>query len=327
MYTREKPMSRREWVAGILEENPKFERQGKLVNLILIILISLNIIAIILESEPELHVAYHNAFWSFEVFSVIAFTFEYLIRVWSSIDLQEVHDSSPVIGRIKYMLTPMALIDLASIVPFYLSLYIVIDLRFLRILRMLRLFKLTRYSRALSALLDVLQKETSTLLAAVVVLMLMLVLSATGIYFLENEIQPEAFGSIPKAMWWAMVTLTTLGYGDVVPVTNLGKLFGGMVGLIGMGMVALPAAILASGFAENLSQRRQKYNLYVKNLLSDGHLDEKERWELEKLRRNLGLEADDAIQLIDNMLRQHQSTHMEHCPHCGKSLDRRNSSE
>ncbi len=314
-------MIQRKSVAEILEQNPKYEKLGKTVNLLLIGLISLNIIAIILESEPEFHQQYHSAFWAFEVFSVIVFTLEYMLRVWSSIDLQETHDSSTIRGRIRYMLSPIALIDLASIVPFYLSLYIVIDLRFLRILRMMRLFKLTRYSRALTALLDVLQKESVTLFAAVVVLFMMLVLSATGIYFLENEIQPEAFGSIPKSMWWAIVTLTTLGYGDIVPVTNMGKFFAGIVGLIGVGMVALPAAILASGFAENLNQRRQKYNLFIQHFLRDGHIDDEERWELEKLRKDLGLEADEAIHLIDTMMRQNRIVHMDHCPHCGKSLD------
>ena len=317
-------MTKRLWVAGVLEQNPKFEKQGRFVNILLIAMISLNVIAIILESEPELHSRFHQAFWAFEVFSVAIFTIEYLVRVWSSIDLQENHDCSPVIGRIKYMLSPMALIDLASILPFYLSLYIVIDLRILRILRMLRLFKLTRYSRALSALLDVLQKEASTLLAAVVVLFMMLILAATGIYFLENDVQQEAFGSIPKAMWWAIVTLTTLGYGDVVPVTNMGKMFAGLIGLIGVGMLALPAAILATGFAENLNQRRQKYNLFIAHFLRDGHIDDEERWELEKLRKELGLESDDALHLIDNMMRQHRRRKDDHCPHCGKSLQSSN---
>jgi voltage-gated potassium channel len=314
-------MIQRKWVAEVLEQNKRVEKQGKIVNLLLIGLISLNIIAIILESEPEFHQKYHSIFWDFEVFSVIVFTIEYMLRVWSSIDLQESHNNSPIIGRIKYMLSPMALIDLASILPFYLSLYIVIDLRFLRIMRMMRLFKLTRYSRALTALLDVLQKEADTLFAALVVLFMMLVLSATGIYFLENEIQPESFGSIPKSMWWAIVTLTTLGYGDTVPVTDMGKFFAGMVGLIGIGMVALPAAILASGFAENLNQRRQKYSLFIQHSLKDGQLDDEERWELEKMRKDLGLEADEAIHLVDTMMRQNQMIHMDHCPHCGQPLD------
>ena len=313
-------MTKRQWVAGVFEQNPKFEKQGRRVNMLLIALISLNVVAIILESEPQIHQQFKTVFWVFEIFSVIVFTIEYLIRVWCSIDLEDNRDDSPVVGRIKYMLSPMALIDLASILPFYLSLYLVIDLRILRILRMMRMFKLTRYSRALSALLDVLQKESDALFAAAAVLLMMLVLAATGIYFLENDIQQEAFGSIPKAMWWAVVTLTTLGYGDVVPITNMGKFFAGVIGLIGVGMLALPAAILANGFAENLNQRRQKYNLFIAHYLRDGHIDDEERWELEKLRKELGLESDDALHLIDNMMRQHRRRKDDHCPHCGKSL-------
>jgi voltage-gated potassium channel len=313
-------MTRREWVARVLEENPKYERQGRLVNIALIGLIALNVIAIILESEPEFHQKYHIQFWNFELFSVIVFTVEYLIRVWCSIDLEETHDSSPIRGRIKYMLSPMAVIDLVAIVPFFFSLYVTIDLRFLRVLRMLRLFKLTRYSSAMGALLDVIQKESAALIAAVVILFMMLIFSASGVYLLENEVQPESFGSIPDAMWWSIMTLTTVGYGDVVPVTPLGKFFGGLVGLIGVGMVALPAAIMASGFAENLNQRRLKYNSYIKGALNDGIIDDHERWELEKLRKDLGLESEEAIHLLDSTMREARRRQQEICPHCGKTF-------
>lgn len=114
-----------------------------------------------------------------------------------------------------------------------------------------------------------------------VVLLIMLVLSAAGIYLLENDLQPETFGSIPSSMWWAIVTLTTLGYGDVVPITPLGRAFAGLIGLIGIGMLALPAAILASGFAENFRGRKQKYYEYIETFLADGVIDENERWKLE----------------------------------------------
>lgn len=313
-------MTRREWVAGILEQSPKYERQGRIVNLLLITLIALNVIAIILESEPAYHQQYRSAFWYFELVSVIIFTIEYLFRVWSCIDLRESKAISPVAGRIKYMLSPMALIDLIAILPFYFSLYMAIDLRFLRVLRMLRLFKLTRYSSAMSALLDVIQKESEALIAAIVILLMMLIFSASGIYLLENEVQPHSFGSIPDAMWWSIMTLTTVGYGDVVPVTPLGKFFGGLIGLIGVGMVALPAAIMASGFAENLNQRRIKYNSYVKGALSDGIIDDHERWQLEKLRKELGLESEEAIHLLDNMMREAKGRQKETCPHCGQSF-------
>ena len=218
------------------------------------------------------------------------------------------------------MLTPLALVDLIAILPFYLSLYVSIDLRFLRGLRLLRLFKLTRYSPALGALLDVIQKESEALLAAIVVLLIMLVMSAAGIYILEKDLQPDTFGSMPGSMWWAIVTLTTVGYGDVVPVTTLGKAFAGFIGLIGIGMIALPAAIMASGFAENIRSRKEEYNLHVQKFLKDGELDEHERGMLEDLRIELGLDSDEAAQRLMLMTQEARNTLPDKCPKCGEPL-------
>jgi voltage-gated potassium channel len=219
------------------------------------------------------------------------------------------------------MLTPIALVDLIAILPFYLGLLVPMDLRFLRVLRLLRLFKLTRYSPALGALLDVIHNEAETLMAAFVVLLTMLVISAGGIYLLEGDLQPDTFGSIPDSMWWAIVTLTTVGYGDVVPITPAGRLFGGLIGLIGIGMIALPAAILASGFAENIHERRERYNQMVRDLLRNGMLDEADRWRLEELRRELGLRSDEALQILHGLLQQARRATLATCPHCGESLD------
>lgn len=313
-------MNLRKRTAQLLELSHSSDAKSRVLNLLLLVLISLNVIAIIIESVDTVYAQYQRAFWYFEVFSVAVFTVEYLARVWSCIDLPGNKNDSPFVGRLKYMLSPMALIDLIAILPFYLSLYMAIDLRFLRVLRMLRLFKLTRYSPALGALLDVLQKESEALLAAIIVLFIMLIISASGIYLLENDVQPDVFGSIPDAMWWAMVTLTTVGYGDAVPITALGKFFAGVIGLIGIGMLALPVAILASGFAQNLNQRKQKYNSYVKHALSDGEIDQNERWELEKLRKELGLRSDDALELFDNVMRKSRVRKSDCCPHCGKQL-------
>lgn len=320
-------MNLRKKTAQLFDQNLSNDRYSLILNLSLIVLITLNVIAIILESVGYLYASYKAWFRYFELFSVAVFTIEYLARVWSCIDLSDKRHTSPVVGRLKYMLSPMALIDLAAILPFYLSLYMSIDLRFLRALRMLRLFKLTRYSTAFSALVDVMQKESEALLSAVFVLLLMLIVSASGIYLLENDQQPEAFGSIPDAMWWAIATLTTVGYGDVVPMTTLGKFFGGVIGLIGIGMVALPAAILASGFAENLNQRKQKYSHYVQHALKDGELDDAERWQLEELRKELGLNSEDALQLIDAYMRRIRPLSLSQCPHCGKPLERRKNAE
>ncbi len=314
-------MSIRKRTAEILEVSHASDRIGRMVDVFLITLITLNVVAIIFESVADIHQAHRALFWNFEVFSVTVFSIEYLLRVWSCIDEPEVKDASPFIGRIKYMLTPLAIIDLIAILPFFLGLYLSLDLRFLRVLRLLRLFKLTRYSTAMGALLDVLQEEAHTLVAAFVVLLMMLVISASGIYLLEHKVQPEHFGSIPAAMWWSIITLTTVGYGDITPITPMGKFFGGIISLIGVGMVALPAAILASGFAENLRMRRIQYNAFIKHALSDGKLDDQERWELEELREELGLSKEDSIHLIDKLMRNYIKHKDEQCPHCGKPLD------
>jgi len=313
-------MNLRKRMAELLEQGHHDDRPSRLLNNLLILLISLNVVAIILESVDSMYLQFEKTFWYFEVFSVIIFTIEYFSRVWSSIDLEEAHDRSPVLGRIKYMLTPLAVVDLIAILPFYLGLYLTIDLRFLRGLRLLRLFKLTRYSPALGALLDVIQKESEALLAALVVLLILLVMSATGIYLLENDLQPETFGSIPSSMWWAIVTLTTVGYGDTVPITTMGKIFGGLIGLLGIGMIAMPAAIMASGFAENVRIRKEQYNMRVQSFLLDGVIDADERRELEELRRDLGLDSGEALQLLHKKLHEAREAMPSNCPHCGERL-------
>ncbi len=311
-------MSLRKRTAEVLEPEFNTDRLSQVVNVSLIVLISLNVLAITLESVDAMLARYRLVFRAFEVFSVAVFTIEYLVRIWSSVDLGNAKDRSPILGRIKYMFTPLALIDLVAILPFYLSLYMAIDLRFLRGLRLLRLFKLTRYSPALSALLDVMRKEADALLAAFVVLLTLLMMSAAGIYVLENEVQPDTFGSIPSAMWWAIVTLTTLGYGDVEPVTTGGKIFGGLIGLLGVGMIALPAAIMASGFADNIHARRAWYSRYARRFLDDGVLDEQERKQLETLRKDLGIDSEEALQQLRSILEERAATST--CPHCGKAV-------
>jgi len=313
-------MTFRNKTAQLLEPDLTSDHKGHWLNWALLLLIILNVIAITLESVKSLDAQYHHAFLYFEFFSVAVFTIEYIARVWSCIDLHEAKDIRPLAGRIKYMLSPIALIDLIAILPFFLGLYLTIDLRFLRVLRLLRLFKLTRYSPALGALLDVIHKESGTLISALVVLLMMLIISAGGIHLIEGDIQPEAFGSIPDAMWWSMISLTTVGYGDVVPITPLGKLFGGIIGLVGIGMVALPAAILASGFAQNIKQRRKRYDRFLKHILKDGKIDQRERWEMEQLRKELGLEPDEALDLLDQMIRKAQEAREMECPHCGEPI-------
>lgn len=313
-------MISRKRTAELLQSQRMGDKASRWLNNAIIALILLNVLAIVIESIPAIGERYTREFWYFEIFSVSLFTLEYLARLWSCVELPLYREMPTLKARLHYARTPLAIIDLLAILPFYISFQVDFDLLFLRILRLLRLLKIARYSPAMNALLDVLKKESEALLASVVVLLMMLFIAASGIHLLEAETQPEVFGSIPESLWWAIVTLTTVGYGDVVPVTPGGKIFGGLISLIGIGMVALPAAILASGFAENLNQRKQRYSNFVEHVLADGRIDDRERWELEDLRKELGLSREESIQLFDMILRQVHSQMPAACPHCGKSL-------
>ncbi|MEH6444771.1 MAG: ion transporter [Oceanospirillaceae bacterium] len=198
-------------MSRIIEFNADSGRLARSIDISLILLITANIAAIILESVDSISANYSQAFYYFELFSIVVFTIEYLIRVWSCPELKEERYSDDLKGRLRYMVSIPALIDLIAILPFYLTIFFAIDLRFLRVFRILRIFKLTRYSNAMNTLLQVLRDESSSFFAAFFILSIVLVLASSGIYLLEHDIQPEAFGSIPAAMWWATATLTTVG--------------------------------------------------------------------------------------------------------------------
>ncbi len=304
--------------ADVLQPHRPNDPLGHWVDIFLVVLISLNVMAIILESVPRYGASYHQQFYRFEVLSVAIFTVEYLLRLWAVPDSEEYSAYTPWKARLKYIASPMALIDLIAILPFYLTFFVHIDLRFLRVVRLLRIFKLTRYSSAMHVLLSVLKEESRSLFAALFVLMVLLMLASSGIYLIEHQIQPDAFGSIPDSMWWAMATLTTVGYGDVTPITPLGKFFGGCITVIGMGMVALPAGILASAFSDHIHRSRREYKSKLSQFLSDGHINEEEKEELEQLRANIGLSPEEA-DLIYNAATRH-ITRQIICPHCKQPI-------
>ena len=241
---------------NILEVSENGDVYSRIIDYSLIGLITLNVLAIIVESIDAVAANYQPMFDIFELVSVMVFTAEYLLRVWVCIDNADSKFRGSFWGRLRYIVTPMALIDLVVILPFYLSFAIGIDLRVLRILRLLRILKLTRYSGAWALFAAVLYGQRRTLYMAGSLMLIMLVLSASLMYLIEHDAQPQAFADIPSAMWWSLVTLTTVGYGDVTPVTVGGKILGGFVTILGLGMYALPAAILASGFMQELSKRQ-----------------------------------------------------------------------
>jgi len=309
--------SLRKKTALLLEGNGEYRQVGHYIDVFLISLIMLNVVAIVLESIVTLANEYAYQFIMLEVISVGIFAIEYLLRVWSCVDRAEYQtiQASNFKRRLKYILSPLALIDLMAILPTLLMIFVSFDLRFLRVFRLLRVFKLTRYSRAMQLLLQSFRDESSSLLAAFFIMSVVLILASCGIYLIEHDVQPDKFGSIPAAMWWAMATLTTVGYGDVVPVTPMGRFFGGMITLVSMGMVAIPTGLLASSFSEQLRKRRLHFSDAVHDSLHDGKLDDEQLEYLETLRVKLGLNKQEANKAIKDQL-NHRSQHL-YCRHCG----------
>lgn len=332
----------------ILEIAGEGDKTSRLVDFALFFLVGANVLAIIIESVPSIHLAYKPYFHWFDVISVLLFSIEYLLRVWSSVENLEHKQESYMATRLKFMGSSMALVDLAAIAPFYLQILLPgMDLRFLRVLRMLRILKITRYSLAMNVLLGVLHKEREAFIAVFTILIMVLIMTSCGIHLVEGHIQPEAFGSIPDSMWWALATLTTVGYGDVAPITPLGKIFGAMVMIIGIGIIALPAGILASSFSEILRRRQQEFRLSVKKAMEDGEISDDEAAELNKIREELNLSEEDSKELssqtqkelevdkryevawekiairdvegeVTNQRQPHD--HSATCPHCGGKL-------
>ena len=236
-------------------ENPL---PNKIFNIFIMTLITLNVTSVIIETVNAIASVYSDYLHKFDIISVMIFSVEYLLRIWTC-TIDEKYQK-PVTGRLKFAASPMAIIDLIAILPFYLPMFI-IDMRFVRVLRLFRLFrlfKLGRYSESLKKFGNVLKLKREELGIAVFIVTILLIFASSIMYHFEHEAQPEAFSSIPKAMWWSVATLTTVGYGDVYPVTNIGKLFGSIIAILGVGMVALPAGILASGFAEEIKHKENE---------------------------------------------------------------------
>lgn len=245
-------------VHHILEVSDPDDKFGKTFDIILITLILLNVLALILETIEPVDDAMGEFFFWFEFYSVLFFSIEYVLRVW--VITIEPKYSHPVFGRLRYMVTAIALIDLFAILPFFMPM-LNIDLRFLRLFRIFRIFrllKIARYFKALNLMIRVFQNKKEELVMILTFVLFMLVLSASLMYYIEKEAQPEAFASIPDAMWWGIATLTTVGYGDVYPVTALGQLLGAFIALLGIGFFALPTGILASGFSEEIRKKNNE---------------------------------------------------------------------
>lgn len=226
---------------------------GRAFDVFIITLIALNTLAVVLETMPGLFDGYDAWVNAFEWFSVAVFAVEYVLRLWSI--TAEPEYAHPLTGRLRWMVSAFALIDILAIVP---ALLFAVDLRFLRVLRVLRVLKLGRYSESVRILSDVMRRSRRELLTSLFLVGLALLLTSSFMYYAEREAQPDAFASIPHAMWWGIVALTTTGYGDAVPVTTIGRLVGGFTAILGVAAIALPVGILSSSFVQEIEARRSK---------------------------------------------------------------------
>ncbi len=279
---------RRLW--EILEKSTSRDKASFYTDIFLITLIITNIIAVVLETVDSIYSNYQLHFLVFERISTFIFLIEYLLRVWVSIETKLKNSKEPaLLVRLKYMSTWPAIIDLLAVLSGLLPMIFEVDLRVLRALRMLRLLKFSRYFKVMNLLLGVLKEEKQSFFAAMFLLVIAMLIASTGIYMFEKDAQPDKFGSIPEAMWWAIATLTTIGYGDVTPITAMGKFFGSIIAIIGIGVVALPSGILASGFSDQLKRRQNTYKDELSKALKDGIITNAERTNLSKIAEDMNL--------------------------------------
>lgn len=297
------------------------------------IVIVLNVIAVVLESHESFYSLHREALGLFEIASVFLFTVEYGLRIWSSAEDPQFAGANPWHARWKYLRSGMGIVDLLAIAPFYLGFIFTLDLRQLRAFRLLRLLKLSRSFASLSVFTYVFRSQIPNLIAAALVILILLILSSSLMYVVESgagatlgtqHTQSDAvtadgqFDDITQAMWWSVVTLTTVGYGDVIPVTPLGKLLSGFIMLLGIGLVALPAAILGGKFADELGRRRIKITTQAVELLRDGELDEEDEIRLESRGHHEGLSSEEIEEIKRSAMDSVER--LQVCPKCGHTL-------
>jgi voltage-gated potassium channel len=231
----------------------------KIINSFIVILIIINSIAVIVETVDSIYNAYQDFFVALELFTVTIFSIEYVLRIWSCTAVEKY--KHPVLGRLKYIVSAGSLIDLVAILPFYLPIVARYDLRFIRMLRLFRFFrflKLSRYMKASKVIGRVFSGKKEELVLSLGITIFLIVIASSLMYYTEHDAQPGKFSSIPETMWWSVATLTTVGYGDIYPITAMGKTLTAVISILGIGLFALPAGILASGFSDEFKRTKKK---------------------------------------------------------------------
>ena len=290
-------------VLRVLEPAALGDRTSRIWDLSLFSLVVLNLIAVALESVPTLQMSYGTWLYNFELFSVVVFSVEYIARVWSAPAKRGVDfTDSPLKSRVRYIFSFYGLIDLVAILPFYIqALFPGLDLRVLRALRLLRILKLNHYNSALDDLFGAIVEEKKSFVTTLYIFSVAFVLSSSLIYYAEHKVQPEDFRSIPDAMYWSIITLTTVGYGDVSPITVFGKGIAAITAIFGVVVVALLTGIVANAFNKQMERRKIIFEDQVRDALLDGVLDSDEEASLDALRKKFGMSKSQADALIDHV--------------------------
>lgn len=266
-------------VMGILEGSPK-QALSRYAEWLISAVVLLNCTAVILDSVPEIHAVHKDFFHELEFWSVMFFTAEYLLRVWS---LGAKYADNTWKGRREYMLSPFGLVDFFATMPYYLHVFFpLLDLRILRVLRLLRILKLSKYNSALQDLFSAVYSERRAFGSAAFLLTIATIVSASLMHFAEGHAQPEQFGTIPHAIYWAIVTITS-GYGNVEPVTKGGEVVALLTGFLGVCMAAIMTGIVASAFANQMSRKKSSFQAQLRQVLADGVVSDAEKDSLKRL--------------------------------------------
>ncbi len=273
--------------------------------------------AVTLDSVPALDARHGEAFRLFDAVSMILFTLELAGRYWVA---DRDARGEPTGSRRSFWTDPCVLLDIAAVLPFWLAPWVRLDLRLLRLLRLMRVFRMHAWFDGLSLLGAVLKEELRPMLAAFSVSAVLMLFAASGIYLLEREVQPDTFGDLPSALWWVVVTLSTVGYGDAIPATPLGRVLGAAIMMLGIGMVALPAGMLASRFSQVMHENRGRFRYLIEEQLA-GH-DEIPGNLVDKYRRELFISPGEADAIVTECRRE-AAQPLHYCPNCGVELPRR----
>ena len=285
----------RQTVMEILDGSPD-QPLSKYVEWLITVVVLVNCSAVILDSVPEVHADYKDFFHELEFWSVMFFTLEYVLRVWS---LGAKFSESAWKGRRGYIFSPFGLVDFFATMPYYMHVFFpTLDLLILRVLRLLRILKLSKYNSALQDLFSAVYSERRAFGSAAFLLLIATIVSASLMHFAEGHAQPEQFGTIPHAIYWAIVTITS-GYGNIEPVTKGGEIVALLTGFLGVCMAAIMTGIVASAFANQLSRKKSAYQAQLRQVLADGVVTDAERDTLKRLQAQFRLSDKEVQTMLD----------------------------